>query len=80
MAGVLIRKQSLEEKLARTSERLRRAQNTARKLIKGMPAAKRIFYEAYYVEHAKHATACRIARISESTAYRYMRQIGDTSQ
>ncbi len=77
LPAALIRMQDMEDKLGRTSERLRRAQNAARRIIRQLPVVKRIFYEAYYVEHDKHDAACRVAGISESTGYRYMRQLGD---
>lgn len=73
MASLLVQKQSMEELVGNASDRLRRAQNVARRIIKPMPAAKRLFYETYYIENGKFSTACAIARISESTGYRYMR-------
>lgn len=77
MASVMIRKEQLEERVGRASDRLRKAQNAARRVIAGMPAAKRLFFEAYYIERAKIEQACKAARISESTAYRYMRLTGE---
>lgn len=78
MGALMIQKQRAEERVGHAAERLRKAQNAARRIISGMPAAKRLFYEAYYVEHSKVTIACRIARISESTAYRYLRAAGET--
>lgn len=77
MASMLVQKQRMEERVGNASDRLRRAQNVARRIIKPMPAAKRLFYEAYYIENGKLATACAIARVSESTAYRYLRAAGE---
>ena len=77
MASMLVQRQRMEECVGNASDRLRRAQMTARRIIKPLPAPKRLFYEAYYIENGKLATACSIARISESTAYRYMRAAGE---
>ena len=77
MASLLVQKQRMEERVGNASDRLRRAQMIARRIIKPMPAPKRLFYEAYYIENGKLAAACLIARISESTGYRYMRAAGE---
>ena len=77
MALLMIHKQRQVERIGNALERFKKAQNAARRIIKDMPASKRLFYEAYYVEHGKHSLACMIARISERTGYRYMQQAGE---
>lgn len=77
MVSALIQMQSQEERVKRAKKRLKRAQSAARKAVEQMPAGMRLFFEAYYIDAEKIGTACSIARISESTAYRYMRIAGE---
>lgn len=77
MAVAMIQQQSQVERLERAKKRLKRAQSAARRIVTRLPAPMRLFYEAYYIDGEKVANACAIARISESTAYRYMRIAGE---
>lgn len=77
MAAGLIQRQAQAERLQRAQKRLKRAQKAAERIVAPMPARMRLFYQAYYIEGEKLQNACSIARISESTAYRYMRIAGE---
>lgn len=77
MASALIQRQAQEERLQRAQKRLQKAQKDARRITARLPAPMRLFYEAYYIDSEKIDVSCSIARISESTAYRYIRNTGE---
>lgn len=79
MASAIIQKERQEQLLASTQRRFERAAKAAQRVVRDLPAGKRLFYAAYYIDGEKQLTACDIAGISESTGYRYMRALGDTS-
>lgn len=73
MAGRLIRKQRLEERVRDAERQLRRAINTAKRVIAPLPARMRLFYEAYYIEGYKLEDACSYARVCIRTGNTYVR-------
>ena len=77
MASMLIQRQAQEDLLQRAQKRLQKAQKDAERITVRLPAPMRLFYAAYYIDGEKFDAACSIARISESTAYRYLRAAGE---
>lgn len=75
MAVLMIRKQRTEERIAETKERLKKAQSAAKKAIQGLPVAKRLFYEAYFVYGDKLESAAVYAGICQRTGSSYIKQV-----
>ena len=75
MAVLMIRKQRTAERIKQTKERFKRAQKDARAVLVGLPVAKRLFYEAYYVEGDKLESAAAFAGICPRTGSNYIKQL-----